>query len=222
MNQFVGSKLDQDKHPLLRDNNSLHYALNARVVDSTTQGNAYILQNDLSNSECFKFPAGYEYKGAIKLDKDQFAIFLTNGTNSKITLFDSVNCVTSDIVNAPCLNFTDEIKGVYKYHNEERRLYWTEGCKPVRFLDLCDIPFQRENDCQDCEDNTADEVDCEAMNFQQHYNVPCIKLSEGQGNLPNGNYQIAIDFTDDKIRYTDYYIFPEVIKLHSNRRSWLL
>lgn len=218
-NNFIGSKLDIDKHPSLVKEPSIFYLLNGDITDYSNAGNISFIQNTLSNELCYKLPYEYKYYGSIELDKNQHAIFISNGTLSSIVLLDTDTCTSEVIVQSDCFDFKSEIQGAYKYYNNKRRIYWVEKDKSPKFLDLCTIPYIKTSDCDECVDVFTKKVDCEAMDFNSKVNYPDVSLNESTGNLPNGVYQIAIAFTDDKKRFTNYYIYPELLKLHSNNKK---
>jgi hypothetical protein len=221
-NITAGSFLNKDNHEGLFPKQDLIYLLNGDISHYENSHNAVFVGNVLSNELCFKAPYNTQIFGAIQLDKDQYAVFVGDGAeHSEIILFDVNTCVQKSIVKSDCFKFTKPIRGVYKYHNDARHIYWTDGVNPVRYLDITNChPKVRTNDCQDCQDNYTEEVDCEAMEFNKRINFPCITLKETtDGNLPNGVYQIAIAFSDNKQRFTDYFLYPDIIKLHSNTRQ---
>jgi len=70
---------------------------------------------------------------------------------------------------------------------------WKETCTVV-------------NDCKEC--TQINEVDCEDIRLARYIEYPCIKLSESKnpGLLLNGSYQVAMAYTINQQRVSDYFI----------------
>lgn len=217
---FVNKGLNTDIHENLLPTNSLVYLLNGDITGYENGGNGTFVQNTLSNELCFSFPEGYELLGNVPLDKGQFTLFFKTPNSSEIGLFDSNTCAYVPKINNPCLNFTKKIKGRFKNLPEcdSRRVYYVDGTTQLRFIDIDEcLPVKNVNDCDNCEKDL--QFDCEAFNVNRCVKFPKITMTEGVGNLPNGSYQVAIALTDDKQRYTEYYIYPEVIRFHTNNQG---
>lgn len=213
----VSKTLNLDTHPMLLPEQSLTYLLNGDIQGYESTGQGTFLQNLRSNRLCYKIPHGNKLLGGIKLDKDQWLLFQSTPTSSEIGILDQ--CIYRTLVNAKCLNFKNKIKGVFKYHNGSRRAYWIEEGNPIRYIELDCPPKLKIADCEQCQDQTSDEIDCDALNLNGIVDLPSLTLEEISGNLPNGNYQIAIAFSEDGQRLTDYYFYPQVIKFHDNERQ---
>ncbi len=187
----------------------LNYMLNGDIQGQNTSEGNYYAQNVLGNISCLDIVP----LGVIRLDKEQYILFHDN----TITLFDAKNCVKTEVAKGDCLDFKNPINGVYKYYQGKRYIYWVEEGKPWRFLNIDDCePKVKTSTCSDCLEVYGTDLDCDYMLFNQKFNVPCVELEELQGNLPNGVYQVAIAYTIDGSRVTDYYTFPNVIKLFSH------
>lgn len=213
--------LDTDTHKLLLKETTLSYLLNGDISDYNNNSYNYFVQNVASNELCLDLK-GKEFKGYIKLDADEYVLFLQKETKQEIVLFKAETCWTKTLVEASCL-FKDYVKGVYKYVKScnTRRIYFISNNTPVRFLDIDEcLPKVKLNDCRNCEEFYGD-FECDLLNINKniHITKPDIK-TYNVGNLPNGVYQIAIAYGYDGIRYSDYYIYPEVIKLHSNNNAF--
>ncbi len=166
--------------------------------ESTSQGT--FIQNIRSNKSCYKLPFGHQLLGGIKLDKDQYLLFQKTPNSSEIGILDS--CVYRTIINDPCLNFQNKIKGVFKYHNGSRRAYWIEEGNPFRYIDIDCPPKFQFNTCEGCP-QPEEEFDCDALNINKIIDLPSMSLEEIAGNLPNGSYQIAIAFSEAGQRLSD-------------------
>lgn len=205
----IGKRLSRTTHPSLLEQDSLTYLRNGDITDYNLDRTGVFVQNLPGN----KLVTGLdEYLGNIRLDNDQYLVFEAPG---RISIMDQAGKRT--LVDAPCFNFTGKITGRYQYFNGARRVYWIEQGGPTRFLDIdgC-LPKVKTSDCEVCGDTFSEDFDCDATLLNPPFSVPCATLTEATGNLPNGVYQIALAFTDETERVTDYYIFPEVLRLHSN------
>ena len=217
---FANKGLNLDVNENIIPDNSLVYLLNGDITGYENGSTNTFVQNTLSNELCFQIPFGYELKGVIKLSKEQFALFFKTPTSSEIGLFDANLCSYIPRLNNVCLGFTRPIKGVFKNlpQCDSRRVYFLEEGEPLRFFDIDEcLPLQRTSDCSACDPN--DKFNCDLLNVNRCVTFPQIIIKETQGNLPNGSYQIGIALTDDKQRYTEYYIYPEIIKFHSQSQG---
>ena len=214
--------LNLDTHENLFKEQDLIYLLNGDISDYTNNSNDIFVQNVPSNKSCYSRPEGFNYNGAIKLDKEQFLLFYTSESTTRITILDTVTCASTSLPDIYCFDFKPEnlIRGVYKYSKacEGRSVYFTDGVGPTYVLNIDEcLPKKRLTDCQECADEYSDETDCDSLLLNKHVSIPCVTIKESSyGNLPNGVYQIAIALTSEGQRYTDYYIYPTQIKVHSN------
>lgn len=220
---LAGKRLDLDTHPSLTGQGSLAYMLNGDVTGYESNSIAEFVQNTLSNELCHKIPTNYELLGFCRLDKEQFLLFFKVAgapDSSEIGLFDASTCAYMKKINDPCLGFENPIRAEFKFLAgcNKRRVYFVEPGKNIRFIDVDDcLPTRNMADCGSCEKEEV--FDCDGFNLNKSVRFPKISLREGIGNLPNGNYQFAIAFTDDEQRFTEYYVYPEVIKFHTNNQA---
>ena len=214
---LVTKHVNKDLHESLTEQGDLFYLLNGDISGYENSGNLSFVQNVLSNEICYRFPTGSKFHGAIPLDGDEYVLFISNEETSSIIYLDG-NCNSRLIVAAECLNFQGEIKGVYKKFGCGRRIYWVENCNSSKYLDIDEcIPTERISDCNSCEIVYGTELDCNAIKFDKDIFFPCVETEfTNDGNIPNGAYQVAIAFSENGVRFTDYFIYPNPIKLHSN------
>ena len=215
-NTLVSNTLNLDQHYNLL-NNQLTYLLNGDISDFGTNGNTFV-QNARGNDLCFNNP-DYVFKGSIKLDKDQFALFFKTLDSYEIGILDSTCCAYVPILTHKCLNLESEISGTFNFSNGSRVIYWRDGINPLRYLNLDECP-ERDviSDCKDCE-RVYGSFNCDSLNIFKCVPCPQIKLTKTTGNLPNGVYQVALAYYDDKSRYSQYYIYPETITFHTNNQA---
>ena len=211
---FANKGLNMDTHESLLPENSLVYLLNGDISGYENAGNGTFVQNVLSNSECLTFESGYSLIGAVPMDRGQYALFFKGNGTSEVGLFDSETCAYVPKITNQCLDFQEDIRGVHK----NGRVYFVEKGNPVRFIDMHEcLPTKDVSDCGSCEENL--QFDCEGFNLSRCVKFPKLKITEGQGNLPNGSYQVALALTDDKQRFTEYYVYPQVLRLHTNNQA---
>lgn len=198
------------------------------AVNNSHDGQVGVIGNEPANLHCVTLP--YDLIGCIHLSDDQWAIYTTDDTNSEIGIFDESKCVYTKKVNDKCLGFkrSNLITGISrKRYDCQRPVYWVDGLNPDRFMDLENPPYKYaltyENDCAVKKYST--DLDCEKIRLASLIDYPCIVLEKGRsaGTLPNGSYQVALAYTINQVKITDYIGLSEVQSLfnHDNVRSSL-
>lgn len=216
----IEKAMNLDTHEALLSEGDLVYMLNGDVAGYENGATDKFVQNVLGNSLCYKFPTGYEFKGSVKLDREEFVLFFKTENSSEIGLFNSDNCTYVTLVNNTCFNFENKIRGVFKNKPgcDKRRVYFVEPGNKIRKIDVDECqPVRNIADCHDC---TKDEVfDCDAYNLHPSISFPVVDFKKASGNLPNGCYQVAIAGTDKGQRFTEYHVYPQVLKFHTNNQA---
>lgn len=210
---FTKKTLNQDINEHLSEQN-LQYMLNGDLYSTGTEGSQVFIQNQLSNELNLDINVS-KLCGFVKLDKNQFVLFFEPG---EIGLYDSDLKTYTKWASNICLNLSlnNWVTGVYKYIKEKRWIYFIDGVNPIRYLNIDEkYPGEYEN-CRTCNDVPDNVLDCDRIKLFKDFNIPRIKLTEIEGNLPGGNYQIAIRFTDNQIGISEYYIYSDNVKVHSN------
>ena len=198
------------------------------AVNNSHDGQIGVIGNEPSNLHCVTLP--YDLIGCIHVTDDIWAIFTTDDTDSEIGIFDESQCTYVKKVNSKCLNFkrSNLITGVSRRRYDcDRPIYFSDGLNPDRFMDLDNPPFKyTESISNGCVTrNYTTELDCEEIRLAAIITHPCIILEKGKasGTLPNGSYQVAIAYTVNKVKVTDYLGLSEVQSLftHQNVSSSL-
>ena len=198
------------------------------AVNNSHDGQIGVIGNEPSNLHCVTLP--YDLIGCIHINDDIWAIFTTNDTSSEIGLFDESQCTYEKKVNSACLNFkrSNLITGVSRRRYDcDRPVYFSDGLNPDRYMDLDNPPFKyTESVSNGCVTKTyTTELDCEEIRLASIITHPCIILEKGKasGTLPNGSYQVAIAYTVNKVKVSDYLGLSEVQSLfaHQNVSSSL-
>lgn len=225
-NQFTGG-MKKDLDPsLLSPDNWLH-ARNA--VNNSHDGKLGDIGSEPANYLCAKIP--YTYIGAVYIIDEKWAIFSTNNIDSEIGLFNENDCTYSKIVNDRCLNFRTSslITGSSKKNFDcTFSVYWDDGFNPSRQLNI-DRPIYKIKTTKTvgkCVTPVySTDLDCEALRLSRLVDTPIASLSKdvSGGSLPNGMYQVAIAYTINEIRVTDYFTpsNPQSLFSHQNLQGSL-
>lgn len=180
------------------------------AVNNTNFGQIGVIGNEPANFKCLDI--SYTIIGAISKTEGKWVIFSTNDVNSEIGIFDETKCSYEKLVNDDCLNFktTNLITGVVRGNFDcTESVYFSDGLNPDRVLNLDKIPYieKKQRSGPDCKvPEYTDQLDCEALRLAPLFKTPCISLEKADsgGNLANGSYQVAIAYTVNNIRVTDY------------------
>lgn len=206
----------KDSIDALKSPESYTHARNAttNLVDGMQGG----LSTEPSNVACVQFP--YEPISFINLSGDDWMVFLTDDIHSEIGIFHDNQCSYESITkgNQSCLNFNRRslITGAARRGFDcGFDVYWSDGGRnPDRFINTAKVPFIQNctytNDCLTCVD--TDILDCSKLRLTPEFKVPCLKLSKSQGGgtLINGSYQVAMAYSINGIRVTDYVALSNV------------
>lgn len=191
---------------------TLSYALNAAVENFDANGVSY--QNEPGNEWCIDFPQGYQVNGKhliVELNKIIFFLANPETGGSEIGYMDNNDCVYKTYINADCLGFDIDFpihKVVHKITDCTTEIYWTDGNKNRRFLDLNNLPYKIAPGTDVCDNKTIQEIDCNKISVQPNFNIPTLTVSDviSGGNLTAGTVQFAIQYSDANGNgYTSYY-----------------
>ena len=194
------------------------------AVNNSHDGQVGVIGNEPANLQCVTLP--YTLVGVIHLTDDQWVVFTTNNTDSEIGIFDESACSYTKVVNDSCLNFKTShlITGVSRRKFDCNRLiYWSDGLNPDRYMDINEPPFKfTERIVNDCVVKTVLEpkrLDCEKIRLAALIAQPCLLLKKGTGagTLANGSYQVALAYTINGIKVTDYLGLSEVQSVWSHQ-----
>lgn len=224
VNNFSKGMVKDIAPEMLQEGQYLH-ARNA--VNNTSKGDMFKIGNEPSNFECIRF--NYTYIGNIPLINSRYVIFSTNDSDSEIGIFDEKNCTYDVLINDSNKNnkLGFRLKGLIKGVSKENwdcteSIYWNDGINPARYLNLSKIPYVKkykpnpEGGC-DIEEETK-EIDIEKLRLSPLIKIPKIKILKGDssGSLPNGAYRVALSYSTDTFRITDYLIISDPIFIHNN------
>lgn len=192
------------------------------AVNNTNFGQIGVIGNEPANLKCLDI--AYTIIGVISKSEGKWVIFSTNDVNSEIGIFDETKCSYEKLVNDNCLNFktTNLITGVVRSNFDcTDSVYFADGLNPDRVLNLDKVPYKEKKQRSGTVCYTpqyTDELDCEALRLAPLYKLPCISLNKADsgGNLANGSYQVAVAYTVNSIRVTDYVAISNVQSLFTH------
>lgn len=194
------------------------------AVNNSVEGQVGVIGNEPANRFCTYAP--YEVIGAVNIIEDEWVIFSTNDVDCEVGRFDESTCKYTKVVNDPCLNFKKShlIVGVMKYNYDcTWSVYFDDGLNPSRVLNIDKVPYiekpKKLSSRQTCVvPEYTDRLDCEAIRLSPLISTPCLSLSKAKsgGILPNGSYQVAIAYSINGIKITDYFTPSNVQSLFSH------
>jgi hypothetical protein len=193
------------------------------AVNNSHDGQVGVIGNEPSNISCVSLP--YTLIGAISLAEEKWALFTTDNTNSEIGIFDEALCTYDTLVNDPCLNFKTKnlITGVSRSTFDcTRNIYFADGNNPDRVLNINNVPYKKEKvlvgSCYIDQNIIPLQLDCEQLRLAPLLDIPCVSLvkATGSGTLQNGTYQVAIAYTLNEIKVTDYLVVTNPVSIWSH------
>jgi hypothetical protein len=188
----------------------------------TVGGDIGLLGNEPANGLCTTAP--YTIIGGINVTGDRWVIFSTDDVNCEIGYFSELECTYHKIVNDPCLEFKkfNLITGISKQNFDcSYQIYWSDGLNPDRTMNIGDIsnaPFTdpwpgvpyvcKDIACADCTPREPLTLDCEALRLARYMTIPCTTVRRGSsgGSLLNGSYRVAVAYSINQQRVTDYFV----------------
>lgn len=216
-----------DYNDSLQKEDVVTFARNAMVFSH--EGDMLYYQNEPSTVLCCKLPEGFDIIGDEKLPDSTRILFLTNGTDSEIGIFDENLCTYTKIDRNTCWNFNKGslITARTKENSDcSYSIYWSDGRRnPDRFLNLSKIPYKftyepnPEGGC-DIKKYTKD-IDCDATLLSKKIDFPKVSIEKnyGGGILENASYQAIIAFTINGIRYSSYYGLTNPISIFNKQNN---
>ena len=228
----ISSQTESFNKGLLKDYDDVFYPegtwSHARNANNfTVGGDLGLLGNEPANGLCITAP--YTIIGSINVTGDNWVIFSTDDTNSEIGYFSELSCRYTKIANDPCLGFkrSNLITGISKQNFDcTWQVYWSDAkLNPDRTLNIGDlegapyadpwpgVPYVcKDIACTDCDPKLPLELDCDALRLARYMTIPCTTVSRGTsgGSLLNGSYRVAVAYTINQRRITDYFVSSNV------------
>jgi hypothetical protein len=220
--------MTKDYSDLFHPDGTWSHARNA--VNSSFQGDVGVLSNEQSNFNCLSLP--YTIIGTVHLSNDEWVIFSTNDFQHEIGIFKENLCgqpgAYRRVVNGDCLNFNKNhlITGASRENFDcTKQIYWDDGFNPSRTMNLDEPPYLLELDpdlsTRECPVYRSTGVlDCDKLRLAPKFEVPCIGIekSSNSGIMYNGSYQVALAYSINGQKYTDYVALSNIVSLfeHEN------
>lgn len=198
-----------DSHEGSSDPSRLSFALNAVRQNRTIRDYGY--SNELGTDVCTNLPSGYKLRGYVHIaERNEFIVFLFNGTNSEIGGVNIDKCEYHTYLNdseVPCnLNFgfeewiTIEPKRIQPCN--EIVLYWSNN-RTYRYYNI-DNP--QKHLIEGCDDFRLFKCNCGPK-------VETRVIQHGGFGVLNGVYQIAVQLTDEDNNETNFFLVNNKVKI---------
>jgi hypothetical protein len=185
------------------------------AVNNAHDGQLGVLGNEPANLHMLDLP--YTVIGCIHITDDEWCIFSTDDKDSEIGLFDESKSSYTKVVNDPSLNFNRDnlITGVARSRFDcTRAVYFADGNNPDRYIDLNNVPYITEKVKVDgCFiDRPTAALDAEKLRMAPFMSTPLLELkkSNASGLLPNGTYQVAVAYSINNIKVSNYFTCNEI------------
>lgn len=185
------------------------------AVNNTHTGEMGVLGNEPANLHTIDLP--YTLIGAIPISDGTWALYTTDDNNCEIGVFDANLGTYRMVVKSTALNFrkTNLITGASRRSADcGFKVYWSDGRNPDRVLAIDNPPYFTTKEMQgDCIiEKSTGVLDVEQLRLAQILTLPCLRIEKGRasGTLRNGSYQVALAYTVNSIRVTDYLVVSEV------------
>lgn len=207
INSFIKG-LNKDTYELNQDVSSYSFALNA--INESDKGDFSTLSVELGNIECLNLPIGCFPIGNILLNNNETILFIKNKENTinQIVLANLNQCSTKIIIDNTCLNFQNQIQGVFRVLNGcDRVIYFVDGINPDRVINVDDILNHKTSHAY--LDNLGN-FDCDLIKNKRNINVASVEnivVNNSGGNLGIGMYQFILQYEDIFGNGSDYFGF---------------
>ena len=196
LNTFIKG-LNKDMYQLNQGDSTYTFALNA--INESMEGDFTTLINEIGNIECLNLPTNSFPIGYITLDNDEVILFIKdkNNTLNQIILANLNSCSITTLVDSTCLNFQNQIQGVYRVLGGcERVIYFVDGMNPDRVMNIDEI---LKNPTSHSYLDRFGNFDCELIKNKRNFNIASVKdiiINNSGGNLELGVYQLVLEYED--------------------------
>lgn len=194
------------------------------AVNNSHDGQLGVLGNEPANLHMVDIP--YTIIGCIHITDDEWCIFSTDDTNSEIGIFDESKVQYRKVVNDPGLNFNRDylITGASRLKYDcKRPVYFADSYNPDRFIDLDNPPYKtkkvKQGSCYI--DQPTNELDVERLRMAPFMDKPVLELKKSTtaGLLPNGTYQVAVAYSINQIKISNYFPCNEIQSLFEHQNE---
>ena len=209
-NKFTGLWLDS--HEADVDSTKLTYSLNS--VRQTSSKNRFGYVNERGTELCATLPDGYKLRGYIHIsERDEFIVFLFNGTNSEIGGVKLNDCSYKTYLNDKDIDcklmfgFTEWIGSIEAKRIQpcnEIELYWSNN-RIYRFLNI-DSPHR-----------PGEKLTCDDLRVFKADGTPIVEshvIKNGGYGVLNGTYQVVLRYTDEDSNHTNWFNIWKPVKIY--------
>lgn len=203
--------------------NAINAVTNSHLGDSGTIG------NEPSNAYCTA--TNFDVIGIVRRDGTTWVICSTNDVTSEIGIFNETDCSYTKLISSVCLGFkrSNLITGIVQTNYDcTFTFFCADGLNPDRAINLDRIPLEIEKytgtaDCPIPVYFDPPRLDCDKTRLHYLLTTPCFQLSKSNsaGTLFNGSYQVAVAYSINGLRVTDYFSISNIISIwdHENNGS---
>ena len=201
-------------------------AINA--VTASHLGESGTIGNESSTLFCTR--TVLEVIGLIRRDSDTWYVFSTDDVSSEIGLFTESKCTYERYVTNGCLGFkkSNLITGVTQANYDcTFTVFFADGLNPDRAFNADKIPWQIKTydltnpECPIPIYYEPKQLDCNKLRLHYLVNTPCYSLekSNSAGTLFNGSYQVAVAYTINGLRVSNYFNLSNTAAIWSHENS---
>jgi hypothetical protein len=200
-------------------------AINA--VTSSHSGDAGTIGNEPSNEYCTS--TNFDIIGLVRREASTWFVFSTNDITSEVGIFDETSCTYTRYISASCLGFkrSNLITGVTQANYDcTYTVFWADGLNPDRAVNLDKIPWEIEKytgtaDCPIPVYFDPPRLDCDKTRLHYLIQTPCFSLqkSTSAGTLFNGSYQVAVAYSINGLRVTDYFSISNLVSIWTHENN---
>jgi hypothetical protein len=201
-------------------------AINA--VTSSHSGDAGTIGNEPSTLFCTR--TVLEVIGLVRRDSDTWFVFSTDDVSSEIGIFTESTCAYEIAVNNGCLGFkkSNLITGVTQTNYDcTYTVFFADGLNPDRAFNPDKTPWQikmydlTNPECPIPIYYEPKQLDCNKLRLHYLVNTPCYSLenSNSAGSLFNGSYQVAVAYTINGLRVSNYFNLSNTAAIWSHENT---
>ncbi len=207
INSFIKG-LNKDTYELNQDVSSYSFALNG--INESDKGDFSTLSVELGNIECLNLPVGCFPICNILLNNNETLLCIKNesGSINQIILANLNQCSIKVLIDNTCLNFKNQIQGVFRVLNGcDRIVYLVDGYNSDRVINIDDI---LRNPTSHSYLDKFGNFDCDLIKNKRNINVASIEnivVNNSGGNLGIGMYQFILQYEDVFGNGSDYFGF---------------
>lgn len=212
VSNFPGG-LNKDNSNIDRPKGSYSFALNA--VNETENGDFSVLSNEESNKICASLPSKYIPLESLYISDNKTVIFSVKDdeSSSEIGVVDE-ECNYETLVNYDLgFKLAHPIDATYRLRRGcESTLYWVDGKNNKPMFYVIEKPEKFQN-------SEGDFIKGKFELQRSFSSVPSfdeVKVLNSGGNLPQGSYNISVQYLDEDLNPTEWITTSETINIYND------